>query len=339
MRKPLALLLALLLCVSIFTGCDEEEEPTQAVAEAATRGAETTQPPESTETVKDASESTEITEQSVLNTTVLRSGDAELQAQYILLAVDPEGPFLSAPVINEAGADALIRWLSTAQAQEIVANYGVAELGETVFSLPEDAAPYYGWVPTATEETKNIRLVVCDSMMDSGLLDVLLPVFEETCGYTVDVQESSASGAVTTAKMGLFDLVLTLNGEAAQGFINDGYARESVGFTGEAVALCGMEYFLCGPGDDPAGVARCETLADAFIAMGTGEHLFLSRGDDSSLHKLEKSLWQPDQEFGSWYISANTRMGPLLVMTEMEGGYVLTDKLTWLKFYQADGII
>lgn len=340
MRKPLALLLSLLLCVGMFAGCDEEEEPTEKVTEAVPRAVETTEvTEEATETEEETVESTEVTEPSLLNTAVLRSGDPELQADYILLAVDPEGPFVSEPAVNEDGSDALIRWLTTQKAKTLVESYGMEELGEAVFALPEDGKMFQGWIPGATEENKVIHLVVCDDLAESGLLDTLLPVFEETYGYTVEVQESSASGALTTARMGIFDLVLTQNSEEVQSFIADGYARPVDGFNSEAVPLCSSEYLLCGPKDDPAGVAQCESISDAFAALGTGAYLFLSRGDDSTAHKMEQSFWSAGQEFGSWYISAGTKMGPLLVMNEIEGGYVLTDKLTWLKFYQADGII
>ena len=74
-------------------------------------------------------------------------------------------------------------------------------------------------------------------------------------------------------------------------------------------------------------------------AIAAGEYTFLSRGDGSTVHKLEQSLWPANQTFGAWYLEIDTDMGPLLVMNEFEGGYLLTDKLTWLIFSQNDGII
>jgi len=342
MRKTLTILLALLLLLSLLSGCDEEAEPT----EMATRPPVTTvpeseateEPTEPEET--DTPEETEASEESSLNTAVLRSGDADLQAEYILLAVNPEGPFHSEDItFNEKGTEALVRWLLGDASRQTLETFGTEECGEPVFTVPEKSAGYLGWIPDATEETKTIRLTMVDTLEESGVLEDLLTAFEETYGYTVSVQSTSASGTLTMAKLGIFDLVLTEKSDATDALIAEGYARVLNGFETEEMLLCSMEYLLCGPKDDPAGVAEAETLTDAFAAIAKSEARFLSRGDDSSSHKREAALWPANQEFGDWYLSVGTDMGPLLVMNEFEGGYVLTDKLTWLIFYHNNGII
>lgn len=335
MRKILALLLAIAM-LGLLSGCDEEAEPTER-ADRPTLAAEekenATEPPEDTISAEETEES------APLQTTVLRSGDEALQAKYILLAVDPEGPFLSEVSLNTDGADALIRWLTTGQVRSELENFGAEEFGERIFSLPEDADSYNGWIPSAGEASKVIRLSVADTLAESGILDRLLPVFEETYGYTVDVQSTSASGTLTAAKLGIIDLVLTETSAATESFIAEGYAREVAGFNEEAVPFCGLEYLLCGPAEDPAGAAAAKTVTDALAAIAQGGYKFLSRGDGSTVHKLEQSLWPTQQEFGSWYLQMDTDMGPLLVMNEFEGGYLLTDKLTWLIFSRNNGII
>lgn len=334
MKKSLAFLLAVMLA-GLLAGCDEETEPTETptrptvVAEATE---ETAQPQEETEPAG------ETGDPAGLKTAVLRSGDPQLQAEYILLAVNPEGPFNSQVSLNEAGADALICWLGTEQVRTALETFGVEQFGEPVFTLP-GADPVKGSIPDATEEKKTIRLCVADTLADSGILDQLLPMFEEKYGYTVTVQTTSASGTLTDAKLGIIDLVLTESSAAAESFIAEGYARKVEGFAGEAVSFCGLEYLLCGPAEDPAGTAKAKNLADAMAAIAAGKYIFLSRGDGSTVHKLEQSLWPPDQEFGFWYLAVDTDMGPLLVMNEFEGGYLLTDKLTWLIFYHNNGII
>lgn len=330
MRKYLALLLAFLMIPGLLSGCKEEEEPTE-MATYPTSAAE-----EKEETQPEETEPAGETEG--LQTAVLRSGDEELQAEYILLAVNPEGPFLSEVNLNEAGADALICWLNTEQARTELAGFGVEDYGEAVFSLPE-AALFKEWIPGATEKSKTIRLSVADTLADSGILDRLLPLFEEKYGYAVEVSSTSATGTLTAAKLGIIDLVLTEKSAATDAFIAEGYAREVESFDGEAVPYCGLEYLLCGPVDDPAGAAEAKSLAHAFAAIAAGEHKFLSRGDGSTVHKLEQSLWPAGEEFGAWYLEIDTDMGPLLVMNEFEGGYLITDKLTWLIFSQNNGII
>lgn len=335
MRKTVALLLALLMIAGLLSGCNEEEEPT----EPATRPTWATEATEESSAPPEESASARETEEpSALRTAVLRSGDEELQASYILMAVNPEGPFLSQVNLNKDGADTLIRWLATEQVRTELADFGVEDYGEALFSLPE-ARVFKGWIPEATEENKTIRLSVADTLADSGILDQLLGQFEEAYGYTVTVNSTSASGTLTAAKLGIIDLVLTEESAAAESFIADGYARKVDGFDAEAVSFCELEYLLCGPREDPADAANAETLAEAFAAIAHGEYVFLSRGDDSTVHKLEQSLWPDAQEFGSWYLEVGTDMGPLLVMNEFEGGYLLTDKLTWLIFSQSDGSI
>lgn len=334
MRKILAIFMALIL-LGLLSGCNEEEEPT----EPATRPTWVTEATEEATDPPEESDPTQETEEpSALRTAVLRSGDEALQARYILLAVNPEGPFLSQVNPNKDGADALIRWLATEQVRTELANFGVEDYGEAVFSLPE-AQLFKGWIPEATEENRTIRLSVADTLADSGILEQLLGQFEEAYGYKVEVSATSASGTLTAAKLGIIDLVLTEEGAATESFIADGYARKVDGFDGEVVPFLGLEYLLCGPREDPADAVNAETLAEAFAAIAHGEHVFLSRGDDSTVHKLEQSLWPDGQEFGSWYLEVGTDMGPLLVMNEFEGGYLLTDKLTWLIFSQSDGII
>ena len=342
MRKILSLILALFLLLSLFSGCDEDAEPT----ETTTRPTVTTAPEseateESTEPeATEMPEEIESGEESPLNTTVLRSGDPELTAEYVLLAVNPEGPFHSEDItFNEKGAEALARWLLGDTSRKKMETFGVAEYEESVFALPENPVGYLGWISEATEETKAVRLVMVDTLEESGILEELLTEFEETYGYEVSVQSTSASGALTMAKLGIFDLVLTEKSAVTDSFVAEGYARVLSGFETEEMLLCTMEYLLCGPKDDPAGAADAATLADAFAAIAQSESRFLSRGDDSASHKREAALWPANQEFGDWYLTVGTDMGPLLVMNGFEGGYVLTDKLTWLIFYHNNGII
>ena len=334
MRKYLALLLAFVMILGLFSGCKEEEEPTEPATRPTSAGVEKEETrPEETESAG------ETEDPGKLQTAVLRSGDEELQARYILLAVNPEGPFLSEPRLNEEGADALIHWLNTEPVRTELEQFGMEEVGEAIFNLPEDTDRFKGWIPSATEENKTIRLSVADTLEDSGILDQLLTAFEETYGYTVDVSATSATGTLTAAKLGIIDLVLTEESAATEAFIAEGYARKVEGFDGESIPFCGLEYLLCGPTTDPAGAADAKSLADAFAAIAAGEHKFLSRGDGSTVHKLEQSLWPAGQTFGSWYLQIDTDMGPLLVMNEFEGGYLITDKVTWLIFSQNDGII
>ena len=87
MRKILSLFLALFLLLGLLSGCDEEAEPTETAARpTVTTVPESEETEETTELEEpgetETPEETESVEESPLNTTVLRSGDAELLAEY-----------------------------------------------------------------------------------------------------------------------------------------------------------------------------------------------------------------------------------------------------------------
>ena len=63
-----------------------------------------------------------------------------------------------------------------------------------------------GWVFRWSAQT--IRLSTTTSVKDSGLLDNLLPVFEQEYGYTVEVQSAGTGKAIAAAKYGNADVIL-----------------------------------------------------------------------------------------------------------------------------------
>ena len=116
---------------------------------------------------------------------------------YTVIAVNPEAPFTDADgnaisdvAVNTAGADALVHWLLTQEALDLAGEYGMADYVEHLFYVKEDAPVYDGEVAAATEDTKTLRLSTTTSVQDSGLLDNLLPVFEQEYGYIVEVQSA-----------------------------------------------------------------------------------------------------------------------------------------------------
>ncbi len=335
MRKSLSLILCLALSLALFAGCSDEDA---AKTTGSTRAAETTattKVPEET-TVPETTEATEAE----LNTVVLRSSDRSLRLNYVLMAVNEDAPFIAQGVdLNEQGADALIQWLMAEDARKAAAEFGEDEFGESVFLISGDEARYTGRISKAAANTATIRLALDETLAASGLLEALLPLFEEAYGYTVEITEYTGLAVFSAARNGYADLVLAEAGDWAQALADDGFARTVTGFESEQITFAGMQHLLCGPADDPAGAADCYSVTDAFAAIAEGEYTFLSRGDGSTVHKLEQRFWDEDLTFGDWYISADMEMGPCLVMNDMEGGYILTDKLTWLMYFHENGIV
>ncbi len=285
----------------------------------------------------------------VVDTVILREADSEMLNTYTLLAVDPDAPFVDldgAPVtdvqVNAVGAEALIQWLLSEEGLALAAGYGREVYGDSLFYRLEDAPVYTGEIQKATDGTGTIRLSTTTSVNDSGLLGALLPVFEERYGYRVEVQSAGTGKAIAAARYGNADLILVHAKGQEEEFVDQGFSYVLPGFPGERLSFLYNYFVLCGPGADPAGAAESAGVRQAFAAIARGEHLFISRGDGSGTHTKELSLWpeelgitQEAESFAAytgWYRSANAGMGACLVMAEEQGGYILTDKATFLAF-------
>ena len=297
-----------------------------------------------------------VEEASKLNTVILKEADESMINNYTLLAVNPEAPFADADgnavsdvQLNTVGADALINWLLSEDVEAAAAEYGVKEYGDHLFYLKDDRPVSDAEIPAATDETKVIRLSTTTSVNDSGLLGALLPKFEEQYGYEVEVNSAGTGAAIAAAEMGNADLLLVHAKAKEEEFVSKGFARVVDGMEAERMTYMYNYFVLCGPKDDPAGVADAETVLDAFKAIADGKYTFISRGDGSGTHTKELSLWpeslgitdQPESfaDYAEWYVSANAGMGACLVMAEEMHGYILTDKATFLTFVANDGVM
>ena len=336
MKKTLAFLLALVMVLGLCA-CGASNAPAATQAPAATEA-----PAE--EPV------------AAVDTKILYEADDSMLNTYTVIAVNPEAPFIDADgnavadvAVNTAGADALIHWLLSQTALDMAADFGMEDYGEHLFYVKDDAHVYYGEIAAATEETKTIRLSTTTSVKDSGLLDYLLPVFQSEYGYEVEVQSAGTGKAIAAAKYGNADLILVHSKSQETSFVEEGFARVVDGFEAERVSFIYNYFVLCGPSADPAGAAACATVKDAFAAIAEGKFVFVSRGDGSGTHTKELSLWPEDLgitaeaesfvDYTDWYVSANAGMGACLVMAEQMGGYILTDKATFLTFVANNGQI
>ncbi len=344
MKKIISLLLVAVMLLGLVA-CGAEKAPETTTAPTA---APTTEAPETEAPTTEAA--------LVVDTCILKEADDKMLNTYSAIAVNPEAPFVDADgnavadvYVNTAGADALIQWLLSEEALAMAGEYGVAEYGEYLFYVKEDAPVYEGEIAAATEETKTIRLSTTTSVNDSGLLGYLLPAFEAAYGYTVEVQSAGTGKAIAAAKAGNADLILVHSKSQEEAFVTDGFGRVVNGFEAERVSFIYNYFVLCGPSADPAGVKDAASVLDAFAAIAEGKYTFISRGDGSGTHTKELALWpealgitkeaESFAAYTEWYVSANTGMGACLVMAEEMGAYILTDKATFLTFVANDGVM
>lgn len=356
MKKILALLLALVMVLGLCA-CGKKAEPAPAAAPAPAETVEEVVVPEAAaEPEAPAAAEEEIA--LVVDTMILKEADDKMINTYTLLAVNPDAPFADADgnavadvEINTVGANALINWLLSEEGQSLAANYGYEDYGEYLFYLKEGRPVSTAEIPEATEETKIIRLSTTTSVKDSGLLGYLLPIFEEKYGYEVmNYLYSAGTGkSIANAKMGNADLILVHAKASEEAFVADGFSYVIDGMESERLSYMYNYFVLCGPSADPAGVASCESVLDAFAAIADGGYTFISRGDGSGTHSKELSLWPEElgikaeaetfADYTDWYVSANAGMGACLVMAEEMGAYILTDKATFLTFVANGGVV
>lgn len=174
-----------------------------------------------------------------------------------------------------------------------------------------------------------IILATTTSTQDSGLLDYILPVFEEESGYSVSVVSVGSGEAMTMGENGEADVLLVHSPEAEAEFVAGGHADEE-----GRMDVMYNDFVLIGPKDDPAGIAS-SAPADAVAAFQTladTQSTFISRSDESGTHQKELTIWEACgiQPEGDWYVEAGAGMGAVLEMTNEMLGYTLSDRATWL---------
>ena len=180
-----------------------------------------------------------------------------------------------------------------------------------------------------TVKNEEIILATTTSTKDSGLLDYLLPYFEEESGYKVSVVSVGSGEAMKMGENGEADVLLVHSPAAEEEFVKNGHADED----GRKDVMYN-DFVLIGPVSDPANI-KTDAYNDALKAFKTladEEMTFISRSDESGTHKKELEIWKAAgiEPSGDWYVEAGSGMGAVLEMANEELAYTLSDRATWL---------
>jgi tungstate transport system substrate-binding protein len=174
---------------------------------------------------------------------------------------------------------------------------------------------------------QRLKLSTTTSTEDSGLLKVLLPPFEKRYDCNVDVVAVGTGQALKLGEAGDVDAVLVHARKLEDKFVADGFGidRRDVMYN---------DFVLIGPANDPAGVAKSRTAAEAMKRLADQQALFISRADKSGTHTREQDLWQKAgiAPKGSWYVEAGQGMGQVITMATERRGYTLSDRGTYAAF-------
>ncbi|HNP74094.1 MAG TPA: substrate-binding domain-containing protein, partial [Kouleothrix sp.] len=189
------------------------------------------------------------------------------------------------------------------------------------------AAPAAGPTATPAAAARTLRLATTTSTADSGLLDAILPDFEQKYSAKVQVVAVGTGQALKLGQNGDADVVLVHARKQEDAFVAAGYGinRRDVMYN---------DFVIVGPSDDPAGVKGQAKAADAFKAIAAKQAIFDARGDGSGTSTKELSIWastgiSPTADLKQ-YKSLGQGMGETLTTANEQGGYALTDRGTFL---------
>ncbi|MBK9007077.1 MAG: substrate-binding domain-containing protein [Anaerolineae bacterium] len=180
---------------------------------------------------------------------------------------------------------------------------------------------------SAAPANPNLILATTTSTQDSGLLDVLIPMFEAESGYTVQTVAVGSGQAMKMGEEGNADVLLVHAPKSEVEFMTNGFGKDRA-------LVMHNDFIIVGPAADPAGI-KGKPVVDALKAISAGSAEFVSRGDDSGTHKAELNLWKkaeydPKAAAPAWYLESGQGMGATLTIASEKGAYTMTDRATYL---------
>jgi tungstate transport system substrate-binding protein len=179
----------------------------------------------------------------------------------------------------------------------------------------------------AAPSNPNLILATTTSTQDSGLLDVLIPLFERESGYTVQTVAVGSGQAMEMGQQGNADVLLVHSPSAEKTFMEDGWGKERG-------LVMHNDFIIVGPAGDPAKVKGLAAV-DAFKAIAAAETTFAARADKSGTSTKELAIWSkaaldPATKKSAWYLETGQGMGATLTIASEKSGYTLTDRATFL---------
>ena len=170
-----------------------------------------------------------------------------------------------------------------------------------------------------------VILATTTSTYDSGLLDELLPAFEEETGFKVKPIAVGTGEAIAMGERGEADVILVHARSSEDEFVEGGYGigRKDVMHN---------DFVIIGPESDPAAVKGISSAGEAFQAVSETENLFVSRGDNSGTNIKELKIWESAEidPQGDWYMESGQGMGATLRIADEKQAYTMTDRGIYL---------
>jgi tungstate transport system substrate-binding protein len=169
---------------------------------------------------------------------------------------------------------------------------------------------------SAAAPAREVILATTTSTADTGLLDALIPIFEQKTGYIVKTIAVGTGQALALGGRGEADVLLTHAPSSELPLVNNGDVVERR-------LVMHNDFIIAGPAGDPAKVRGLKSATEGLSRICNSQSVFVSRGDDSGTHKKEKEIWA---KLG---VKPSGKAHTLNIASEKEG-YTLTDRGTYL---------
>ena len=169
-----------------------------------------------------------------------------------------------------------------------------------------------------------VILATTTSLVETGLLDTLTPLFREAAGWDLRAVAVGSGQALRMGERGDADVVLAHAPAAEEAFMAAGH--------GARRRIVATNYFtIVGPPADPAGAREAATAAEAMARIAARGRVFVSRGDSSGTHQRELALWRAAGGRPEWpgYLETGQGMSATLLVADERQGYTLTDLATY----------
>ena len=177
---------------------------------------------------------------------------------------------------------------------------------------------------TGCERQHQLILASTTSTLDSGLLDVLVPAFEQEYDQVrVRVIAVGSGEALALGRRGDADVLLVHSPADEDAFMEDGSGERRI-------HVMTNDYIIAGPPSDPAGVRGLTDVAEALRRIAAAGAPFVSRGDGSGTHRREQQLWRESGVDDAVRMEIGQGMGEALTIASERSAYLLTDRGTWL---------
>jgi tungstate transport system substrate-binding protein len=183
---------------------------------------------------------------------------------------------------------------------------------------------FCGVVVGCARAPRALTLATTTSVGNSGLLESLLPAYEQHSSVAIRTHLVGSGRALAMLAAGQADLAITHAPAAETAALGQHASWQYMKFMFN-------DFVIVGPESDPAGARGATSAAEAMARIARSRLRFISRGDDSGTHEREQALWKSAgvTPVGDRLVVAGAGMGATLRIAAETGSYTLTDRATY----------